>query len=352
VPDLALEILPPRVYVERTGVGQLLNFDLHLKNDGLEDVRLASVALEVLDGSGAVVLRRVVDEHGLRPAIETIPERNIPAGGSLLVFNPLHTFPPDLELASLCVACEFGDAAEAAARALDEAAVSGDRHAAATVRSLLASLEALRGDFEHARELYADARAVLEDLGLTVAAAQTAIESSRVEMLAGEPGAAEAELRRSYVALEAVGERYLLSTVAGLLGQALAEQGRYDEAEEFATIARDVAAEDDVDSQALWRSVHGRVLARKERFDDAERLVKEAVELLADTDGSLMQYGAWLALAEVAELAGNRQLAQEAADAAVRLAEQKESDVASALARERLAELTASRARDASALSP
>ena len=114
MPDLALEILPPRVYVERTGVGQLLNFDLHLKNDGSEDVRLASVALEVLDGSGAVVLRRVVDEHGLRPAIETIPERNVPAGGSLLVFNPLHTFPPDLELARLRVACELGDASLAA----------------------------------------------------------------------------------------------------------------------------------------------------------------------------------------------------------------------------------------------
>lgn len=114
MPDLALEILPPRVYVERTGVGQLLNFDLHLKNDGSEDVWLASVALEVLDGSCAVVLRRVVDEHGLRPAIETIPERNVPAGGSLLVFNPLHTFPPDLELARLRVACELGDASLAA----------------------------------------------------------------------------------------------------------------------------------------------------------------------------------------------------------------------------------------------
>jgi len=289
------------------------------------------------------------------------------------------------------VACNFGDAAEAAARALDEAAlsgdsrlqtrsatayaaaalygptpigeaiercneiveqVSGDRHAAATVRSLLASLEALRGDFERARELYADARAVLEDLGLTVAAAQTAIESSRVEILAGNPEAAERELRRSYEALEAVGERYLLSTVAGLLGQALADQQRYDEADEFAATARELAAEDDVDSQALWRSVRGRVLARKERFEDAERLVKEAVDLLADTDGSLMQFGAWLALAELYELAGNRQLAQDAADAAVRLAEQKQSDVAAALARERLAEVSAGRSRDASALSP
>jgi hypothetical protein len=114
VPDLALEVLPPRVYVERSGVGQLLNFDLYLKNGGSEDVRLASIAVEVLDGSGDVVLRRVVDEHGLRPAIETIRERDVPAGGALLVFNPLHTFPAGLELARLRVSCELGGARLAA----------------------------------------------------------------------------------------------------------------------------------------------------------------------------------------------------------------------------------------------
>ena len=36
MPELALEILPPRVYVERGAIGQRLNFDLRLENDGGE----------------------------------------------------------------------------------------------------------------------------------------------------------------------------------------------------------------------------------------------------------------------------------------------------------------------------
>lgn len=139
MPELALEILPPRVYVERTRVGQLINFDVNLKNDGAKDVRLASIVLEVLDACGVVVLRRVVDEHGLRPAIETIPKREVPAGGSLLVFNPLHTFPADLELTRLRVSCELGDASLTAELSPDEYRQRTKLHLPLTGRVLVAA---------------------------------------------------------------------------------------------------------------------------------------------------------------------------------------------------------------------
>ena len=105
MPDLSLEILPPRVYFERAATGQCLNFDLRLANRGGESRRLASIAVEIFDANGALVLRRVVDEHGLRPAIETVPDRDVPPGGSLLVFNPVHTFSAGLDLRTVRCTC-------------------------------------------------------------------------------------------------------------------------------------------------------------------------------------------------------------------------------------------------------
>ena len=49
------------------------------------------------------------------------------------------------------------------------------------------------------------------------------------ELLAGNPLAAEMELRKDYEALERMGDRYYRSTLAGMLAEALYQQARYDE---------------------------------------------------------------------------------------------------------------------------
>ena len=100
-----LTVVPSTVYVERVGTGQLLNFDLAFVNSSEREALLVSVELRVVDRSGRLVLRRTVDEHGLRPSIETIPDRVVPPMGSLLVFNPLHTFPGELDLATVACSC-------------------------------------------------------------------------------------------------------------------------------------------------------------------------------------------------------------------------------------------------------
>jgi hypothetical protein len=107
---LSLEILPPRAYVERTALGQVLNFDLRFTNGDGDGARLSSIVVEVFDRHGERLLRRVVDEHGLRPAIETVGERDVPGGGSLLVFNPVHTFPAQIDLATVRCTCCVGEA--------------------------------------------------------------------------------------------------------------------------------------------------------------------------------------------------------------------------------------------------
>jgi tetratricopeptide (TPR) repeat protein len=180
--------------------------------------------------------------------------------------------------------------------------VSGDRHSEGILLSLLASLVAMQGSFERARELAAHSRAALEELG--VGTEVSAIEAWRVEMLAGDLEAAEHELRHAYEVLVEMGERFLLSTVAGLLGQTLYELGRYEEIEPLARLSRELATDDDVDTQALWRCVQGKQLGQLGAFDDAERLVREAIELLEPTDAVLFKLGALLDLAEVRRLAG------------------------------------------------
>ena len=174
------------------------------------------------------------------------------------------------------------EAIERCKRTLEESATN--RKMQGFVTLLSAPLYAMRGDFPTARELYRDAWATFQEIGATLYGARTSLESSTVELLAGDPGAAERELRRDYATLDTMGERYLRSTVAAILAYVLCLQNRADEADEFLRIAEEIATEDDVESQALWRSVKATILARDGDLDAADRSARAAVELLKRTD--------------------------------------------------------------------
>ena len=241
-------------------------------------------------------------------------------------------------------ACRYGEAAAAAQRAMEHASLGDDerqrQHAASQyaisalygptpvteaiercesivaeapedrrtqglVMSLLSGLRAMQGDFAAARDLYTRARLMLEEFGRSVVAASTSQQSCRVELLAGDPAAAERELRRDFDELSEMGERYFRSTAAGELARALYAQGRYAEAEELTRVAEELSADDDLTSQALWRSVRGKTLARQGVEGGAEELAREAVELLEGTDALILQADALEDLAEVLALAGS-----------------------------------------------
>ena len=241
-------------------------------------------------------------------------------------------------------ACQYGRTAAAAELAMEHAALGGDerqrRHAASQyaiaalygptpvseaiehcesivaeaaedrrtqglVMSLLSGLRAMQGDFATARDLYTRARLMLEEFGRSVVAASTSQQSCRVELLAGDPAAAERELRRDFEVLEEMGERYFLSTAAGELARAVYAQGRYAEAEEISRLAEELSGDDDLTSQALWRSVRAKALARRSLEVDAEELGREAVALLKGTDALILQADALEDLAEVLALVGS-----------------------------------------------
>ena len=214
-----------------------------------------------------------------------------------------------------------------------------DRKTTALTLNTLAHLEAMQGRFEVARELYPRSRAELEELGWRRYAALVSLDSGPIELLAGDPVAAEAELRKDFEALDAMGDSAFLPTTAGYLAEALFRQGRDEEAEHFTRVSEERAAADDILSQVLWRSVRGKFLARSGRSDQAEQLGREAVRLIEDTEDTYTQGNTLMDLAEILILCGKDQEAADALTAALAVLELKGNLAAQVRARSLLASL-------------
>jgi class 3 adenylate cyclase/tetratricopeptide (TPR) repeat protein len=209
---------------------------------------------------------------------------------------------------------------------------TGNQREEGLIRLYLSQLYAMTGAFNQARDLYRNGRAALVDAGQAVLAAFTASNSARVELLAEDPAAAEQELRRDCEALERMGEKYFLSTVAGLLAQALYLRGSLEEAERYSRVSEDTAG-DDVESQSLWRRARAKILARWGRYVEAEALAREAASLVEQTESPSTRGNTLLDLAVVLEVAGKPQEALSAANEALALHERKGNAVTAARAK-------------------
>jgi tetratricopeptide (TPR) repeat protein len=196
---------------------------------------------------------------------------------------------------------------------LDEA--RGQPRLEAWTQTMVAVLEAMRGRVEVARALYSDGERGLADLGLSLLLAGARTYTGTAELIMRAPDAAEREFRSGYAALDEIGERAVLSTMAALLARALVAQGRWDEAERFTIISEQTAAEDDVASQLLWRGARARVLASRGEFEDAQQLAREAVSLGRTSDFANTQADVLMDLAHVLHLAGKEVAAAAIAEA-------------------------------------
>jgi hypothetical protein len=100
---------PAPAYVELTDGGQALNCDLLVENPGGVARTLQKIEVTVLDRKGALTYRRFLDGNGVSPSILTIPNREVPPSGRVLLLNPLHTFPRDVDLATVRFELTFDD---------------------------------------------------------------------------------------------------------------------------------------------------------------------------------------------------------------------------------------------------
>jgi len=185
------------------------------------------------------------------------------------------------------------------------------------------------GDIDDGRDLLAESRRQLSELGSHVLAASSSIDAAPIEILSGRLDAAEELLRNDHDALTEMGERYLLPSVDGLLARVLYALDRFDEADALAHSIRDIAMEDDVDAQAIWRSVHAMVLARRGDTEDAIRLAVEAIDLRRRSDAPVMLADALTDFSEVLRFSGRDDEVRAVRNEALRLYEAK-GDVVSA----------------------
>ena len=175
-----------------------------------------------------------------------------------------------------------------------------------------ATLTAMRGSPDDAHELLGRSRGIFRDIGWKLSAAASAQHAGTIEMLAGDPAAAEAELRAGYEQLEAMGEKGYLATTAAQLAQAVYAQGRLEEADAYVEVARSLASAEDVSAQAGWRSVAAKLAARRGDLGESRALAGEAVAL---TEGADDLNARGQALADLAEVLRAADAAAEADDA-------------------------------------
>ncbi len=220
--------------------------------------------------------------------------------------------------------------------------LDGDRKSEAYTQRALANLEAMRGRFDEARALYRRSRAALDELGWRFDAALTsAVASGPVELIAGDAAAAEAELRRDYDALSAMGERNYISTTAAFLAEALYREARDEEAMAMTRQSEQIAADDDVATQYLWRSVRAKLVARRGELAEGEALAREAVGIIEAAQDPDSQGYAYIDLAEVLRMAGRWEEATRAADEAAARFDLKANTASAARARRLKADIEA-----------
>jgi predicted ATPase len=208
----------------------------------------------------------------------------------------------------------------------------------AAILRQLACLNAIAGNFKTAREQLAKSNAVYADLGLTLYVASSDHEAV-VELLAGNPVAAEQSARAGYRALEEMGERAFRSTIAASLALTILAQGRDEEAEQFAVISAQLASSGDLVTQVLWRRVRARVLAHRMELKEAEALAREAVTISERTDFLNDKADALIDLSHVLEISHRNADAIAVTLRALSLYEQKGNLIAGETARQRLGAL-------------
>jgi class 3 adenylate cyclase/tetratricopeptide (TPR) repeat protein len=227
---------------------------------------------------------------------------------------------------SVAVATTIGPTpADAAIPQLEEllSKTTSPSTAEASLLVWIGGLRSQRGEIDEGRRLAAQGQARYRELGHVRWAAASTMDTAQLELRAGDAAAAEAQLRPAHEHLKAIGEKGTRCGVAAILAEALYQQNRLDEAEEFTRVSEDAAASDDVLAQVWWRGVRAKVLARRGDTSAAVRLARQAVELSEPSDLPLMKGQAYEALGETLRRVGEADEARTAYEQALAIFEQK-----------------------------
>ena len=188
----------------------------------------------------------------------------------------------------------------------------------ATSLRCLAVLELLRGWPDKARTMLAHARQVVADLGLRHGLMETELFAGIIELMVGDPGAAEPHFRTALEGLDALGVGADAGQAAAHLARSVLAQGRIDEADRYAAQSERIAGHN-LKTAIAWRAVRAEILSAQGQHDAAIAFAREAVAVAADTDLVLDHADACLAFSRVLAAAGDERGASEARRDAERL---------------------------------
>ncbi|OQZ91701.1 hypothetical protein BST11_07360 [Mycobacterium alsense] len=174
----------------------------------------------------------------------------------------------------------------------------------ATSLRCLAVLELLRGRPDKARSMLADAHQIVAELGLRHGLMETELFAGIIELMGGDPVAAEPHLRAALQGLDALGVGADAGLAAALLARSVLAQGRVDEADRYASESEHLAGHN-LKTAIAWRAVRAEILAARRRYDEAVAMARDAVAVAAGTDLVLDHADACRALGRVLAAAGD-----------------------------------------------
>jgi DNA-binding SARP family transcriptional activator len=212
----------------------------------------------------------------------------------------------------------------------------------AVTETMLAMLEAMRGNFDGARSYRSGATRRLEAVGLSVTVAVLQMYSAWIELMARTPERALPGMREAHDFLERIGEGHRRAVTAAMLGRLLFFHGDYDESERYLQISEDCASPDDVAAQTFWRGTLARLLIAAGNPRRAQQLADRAVAIVSTTDFLMLHGDALVDRSAVLSALGRCDAAMHDLDEASQLFEQKGVTVSLASARRSYRSISAS----------
>ena len=179
---------------------------------------------------------------------------------------------------------ELEEAEQLIDRAWELAQGSGSIAARAQALGSRGDLAAQRGRIEEAEAAFDEAAALFEEAGAAWPQARILSKLARVARSRGDLTAAERLFRDAIRILKSLEDRGTLCESQRGLAQVLLEQGRLDEAEQMALEARRTVGPHDQSSRATTRMALGLVRAAQGEVEEAELLLREAVDIVNETD--------------------------------------------------------------------
>jgi tetratricopeptide (TPR) repeat protein len=219
----------------------------------------------------------------------------------------------------------WAEAEQQARASLQEAGRLGQAMLGA--RQGLAGTAAAQGRFEEARELYRQHRATLEERGLSLQLVSYGQNPAFAEILAGDYERAEVHARLAWDGLGRIGEHGYRSTTGAILAEALAGQGRLEEARAILDETDTITAEDDWLTIAHCNWARALIALGSGDHDRAVEHARRSTEVADSREYFNLRTYYWIGLGRVLVETGRDDEARDALAEAQRLANIKQSDL-------------------------